>query len=199
MSDSWPEPVAAAAIFQRLGRPDPLASADFAEAFLDPLADFLRAVYPQADDHHCLTAAGDAILSVIRNPAVYNSTRGDLAAFLRMAARADLLNILASERRHHDRRADRDCVELPAERGNDSTDAADDLPSFDGPTLAAVIAGFTDPERRVFELMRTGERGTAAFAAALGITDRPREMQAREVKRVKDRLFKRLQRAQEES
>ena len=43
--------------------------------------------------------------------------------------------------------------------------------------------------------MRLGERKTAAYALALGIADRPAAEQRREVKRVKDRLQKRLERA----
>ncbi len=58
-----------------------------------------------------------------------------------------------------------------------------------------MIAAFDDAERRAFELMRAGERRTAVFAAALGLTDRPPAGQADEVKRVKDKIMQRLRRA----
>src|SRR5262245_27907473 len=104
MWDSWPEPDEAIAIFRRLFDSDPVAPAVFAEAFLDPLLNFLRGTRPAADHHARLTAAEGAILSVIRNPAVYDPARGDLGAFLRMAARADLANALEAERQHQVRR-----------------------------------------------------------------------------------------------
>ena len=52
--------------------------------------------------------------------------------------------------------------------------------------------GFIAP---MWELMGEGERRTAVFARALGLEDRPPGEQEREVKRVKDRIKKRMQRA----
>jgi len=49
--------------------------------------------------------------------------------------------------------------------------------------------------QRVLDLQRCGERRTAVFAEGLGIADRPVSEQEAEVKRVKDRILKRLQRA----
>jgi hypothetical protein len=45
------------------------------------------------------------------------------------------------------------------------------------------------------DLMREGEKRTVVFADAAGFSDLPPEEQAREVKRVKDRIKKRIQRA----
>ncbi len=196
MSTPWPDPDPAADLHRRLCADDPVAPADLAAAFLGPLYEHLRRTHPGVDDHLALTAAEDAVLAVIRRPAVYDPARGDLEAFLRMAARGDLANALARERRHAARRDDRDCVELPADGGN--TFAEDDLPSFDDPGLGAVIAGLTETERRVFELMRAGERSTAASAKALGVAHLPADEQARAVKRVKDRIIARLKRARGE-
>jgi DNA-directed RNA polymerase specialized sigma24 family protein len=194
MGDDWPEPDAAAALYQRLAAgTDPVAPSDFAAAFLDPLVAFLRGTRRGTDDHAIQTAAEEAVLSVIRRPAVYDPTRGTIVAFLRMAAAADLNNLRTKEARHHRNREDRECVELPGATGN--TPTSDDLPSFDHPALAEVLASLDATEQRVFELMRTGERATEAYAAILGITDRPVGEQAAEVKRVKERIMKRLQRA----
>jgi DNA-directed RNA polymerase specialized sigma24 family protein len=195
MGQSWPNPEEALSLYLRLGGSDPVAQSDFVAAFLDPLVAFLRADSPHADDHARLTAAEDAVLSVIHNPPLYKSDEMTLPAFLRMAAKRDLLNLLAKENRRHRRREYHDSVELAAGDGNSDRDEADDLPSFDEPILAAVIAGFTDVERRVFELMRAGERRTEVFAPVLGVQHLPPEEQTREVKRVKERIFKRLRRA----
>ncbi|MBA4192345.1 MAG: hypothetical protein C0467_30610 [Planctomycetaceae bacterium] len=197
MSNTWPAPADAAAIFQRLlAGGDPVAKSDFAVAFLDLLVAFLRATHPHEDDHALFTAAEDALLSVMNKPSVFDPTRGtDLAAFLRMAASADLKNLRDKEwrrRKHHEHR---DCVELPDDDGNSSAEDATELASFDDPALAEVIAAFTEAERIVFELMRTGERRTEVFAAALGLGNEPLESQERHIKRLKDRIKQRLKRA----
>ena len=57
------------------------------------------------------------------------------------------------------------------------------------------LGSFTATEQAVFELMRTGERETAAYVPVLGIEHLPEAEQRREVKRVKERILKRLQRA----
>jgi RNA polymerase sigma-70 factor, ECF subfamily len=190
----WPAPDAAADLHARLTAGDPVASSDFAAAFLDPLVDYLGAAFPRVDDHVRLTAAGDAVLSLIHKPGLFDPARGGLAGFLRLAARRDLSNLLRGERRHQDRRIEQDCVELAAADGNPSSDD-EDLPSFDDPELATVIVSLTDDERRLFDLVRDGEKRTAVLAVALGLGDRPVTEQQREVKRVRDRIIKRLQRA----
>jgi DNA-directed RNA polymerase specialized sigma24 family protein len=193
--DYWSEPWAAAELYERLRGGDPAASSDLAAAFLDPLVVDLRAYAPHADEHAVVTAAEDAVLSLIHNPAGYNPALGTLAGYARMAARRDLLNLVDRERRHHRGRESGDRVEDAPAGGNCSRDDAADLPSFDDPDLAAVIASFDEGERRVFELMRAGVRGTAEAAAALDLGRLPAAEQAAEVKRVKERIFKRFRRA----
>lgn len=191
---TWPDPDAAADLHRRLAAGDPVASSDLAAATLDPLVAFLAARYPWADDHLRVQAAEDAVLSLAQNPAVYDPARGDLPKFLRLAARRDLLNALAKEQRHARRRAAADPVELAAPAGNDE-DEADDRPSFDDPRVVAAVARFTDPERQMFDLMRAGERRTDRFAAVLGLAHLPAAERRRAVKRVKDKLLRRLERA----
>jgi DNA-directed RNA polymerase specialized sigma24 family protein len=193
-SPDWPDAATCANLHRRLAAGDPTATADFAAALLDPLVAYLWAGHPGTDDHLFYDAAIEALLSVMRNPAVYHPERAELPAFLRMAAKGDLLNLLAKERRHQDRREPADCVELEAVAGN-SPPEDDDLPSFDAPQFAPVIAALSEADRRVLDLMRAGERRTEAFAAVLGVTGLSAGEQQREVKRVKERIFKRLKRA----
>ena len=196
MSDSWPDPATAATLCERLLAGDPLAPSDFLAAFLDPLVRHLRAWRPNADDHFCITAAEDALLSFLRNPSSYDPGKRSLAGYLRMAARGDFLNAWKKEAKHRQKREVHGTVELVADGGNGGEEEiADDLPTFDAPNLAAEIASFTPPERTAFELMRGGEKRTPAFAAALGVEHLPADERTREVKRVKDRIIKRLQRA----
>lgn len=196
MGEDWPDPEVCAALYQQLAAGgDPVAQSEFAAALLDPLVAFLRATRRGADDHAVQTAAEDAVLSVIHRPAVYDPTKGTLIAFLRMAAVADLGNLRTKEVRHQRYREDRECVELPDAAGNTST--SDELPSLDHPALAEVLAALDPTEQRVFELMRAGERRTEAYVPVLGIGGRPTAEHAAEVKRAKERIMKRLQRAAE--
>ncbi len=196
MSDSWPDAGEVAAHFQRLCDGDPVAQTDFITAVLDPLVSHLRRRRPDADEHACITAAEDAVLDLIRKPTIYNPAGRTLIGFLRMSAEGDLLNALKKEAKHHRNRDSAECVEFAPDDGNTSAEElADDLPSFDDPIIRAAIDSFTATERAVLELMLAGEKATTAFAAALEIGELSSDEQAREVKRVKDRIKMRLQRA----
>jgi DNA-directed RNA polymerase specialized sigma24 family protein len=194
---SWPSADRAAELVRRLAAGDPVAPSDFAAAYLDPLVAFLRATNPSADDHAVQDAAEDAIVSLCKNPAQFDPARGELAAYLKMSAAGDLKNLLAREKKHHRNRESWDSVELDAAARNSGDDGADDLPSFDHPALATVIAAFTADERRVFELIRAGERRNEVFAAALGLTHLTEVEWEAEVLRIKDRIKRRLKRAVE--
>ena len=60
--------------------------------------------------------------------------------------------------------------------------------------LALVRSSFDTSEWQVVQLMLDGERRTSVYAAALGLTQLAELDRVRTVKRVKDRLQKRLQR-----
>jgi hypothetical protein len=196
MSHSWPEADEIAAIFERLVQGDPLAQSDFIEGVLDPLVNHLQAWRGDVDEHMRITASEDAVLSLIHNPALYDKTKSNLITFLSLAAKADLLNAMERERRHHRGRESSECVELQADSRNRSVEELeDDVLSFDDPALAAEIASFNDVERRVFELMRNGEKRTTAFADVMGSGHLSVEDQTGEVKRMKDRIKQRLKRA----
>lgn len=192
----WPDPDHCRELLRRLAAGDALAPSDFADAVLNPLVEYLRHTNLTPDEHAVQTAAEEAVMSVIRKPAVYDPTRSDLPGFLRMAARGDLKNILNRERRHH---RGQKSVELDERAGKCIESDAGDRPSFDDADVAAVLAELTDAERAVLDLMRSGERATEAFAAVAGLGDLPREEQQAEVKRIRDRIVKRLQRAKEPS
>lgn len=204
---SLPSTTEARLLHDRLLTGDPTAPSDLAVAYLDWLADWLTGLNPRLDPDLCTTAAEDAILALIKNPASYQPGRRALEAYLRMSASGDLKNLLRSESRHARRRAQLEAVEVSPTAGkylwDEEADPArllerkeDEEAAAEYSRLPAVIeANLTQEEAGVIELMQLGERKTAAYAAALGITHLPFDAQQREVKRVKDRLKKRLERS----
>jgi hypothetical protein len=138
-----------------------------------------------------VNAVEDALLDYMSDPGRFDMTRDvPLGAFILRAASRNLINSLASERRRHDR------------EGRYASDAAAMMARYepsDGPDLSKITLSPDDvssdgAERQAFELWRGGERRTEAFARVLGLADRSPVVQAREVKRFKDRLIKRIRR-----
>jgi RNA polymerase sigma-70 factor (ECF subfamily) len=198
----------ALALHQRLLDGDRTASSDLAVAYLDWLAVRLSRANSRIPTDICDTAAEDAILNLIDHPHTYDATRGALTAYLWMSASGDLKNLLRAERRHNAHRAAWDVVELSPEAGkylwDEDSDPARILDRREdnmehqaalAPRMAAAREGLSAGEAAALELLRQGERKTAPYAAALGITDLPEAEQRQQVKRVKDKLKKRLERA----
>ena len=189
-------------IYARLLAEDPTAPRDIAFAYLDSLTDWLidhnRRVHP----NDCSTAAEDAILDLIEHPERYDPERQTLEVYLRISASGDLKNILRSEHRHDGPRTDLDPERLGS-RGEDPATIWESRAEEDEKeaklrslTPASVQASLTETEEKALRLMQVGERKTAAYAVALEITHLPFKEQQREVKRVKDRLQKRLERSE---
>src|SRR6266850_1752361 len=103
-------------LYERLLTDDPTAPSDLAVAYLDRLTEWLIK-HNRVDPDDCATAAGEAILALIRKPKTYNPERQTLEVYLRISALGDLKNLLRSERRHSKRRADWEAVELSSEVG----------------------------------------------------------------------------------
>ena len=119
-----------------------------------------------------------------------------------MAARGDLWNLLRGERRHHVKRVPWLAVEEGEEGGNLSEREEEPSARLQREEedaawralLQSVRGQCDDKEKQALELLLAGERSTAVYAAALGISEKPFPEQEREVKKVKDRLKKRLER-----
>ena len=198
----------ALALHRRLLDGDVVAPSELAVAYLDWLADWVIAHNRGIDPALCETAAEDAILALIRNPSSYDPERAPLEGYLRISAQGDLKNALKREGRHRDRQAALEVVELSPEMRKYVHDGDADparivelrelqAERMDGVgrVPASVLDGLSPGEQEVLELMRIKERKTEIFARALGIAHLPAAEQRREVKRVKDRLSKRLERA----
>ena len=187
-------------LHRRLLAGDPTASSHFAMAYFPSLVQWLCEHNRHVDPEWCQEAAGQTVLDFIKRPEKFDPARGDLDSYLHHAAQCDLKNVLRKERRHRHR--DLESVELSPDGGKYL--GMDDDPAFPlelaeaaaaTAVPAEVLDGLSDAERLALELLRHGERRTAEFAAVLNFEHLPPDEQRREVKRVKDRLIKRLQRA----
>jgi DNA-directed RNA polymerase specialized sigma24 family protein len=197
----------ALALYERLLANDPTAPSDLAVAYLDSLTDWLIKHNRRLHPNDCATAAEDAILALLKNPMTYNPKRQTLHVYLRMSAQRDLQNLLNSAQRRNKHRAGLEAlVELSPvvrkyvqEQANPETvlerrESEATLNVDSPPISASVQAGLTPGEAKVLELMEVKERKTSVYAVALGISPLSFEEQKKEVKRVKDRLKKRLER-----
>jgi hypothetical protein len=182
---------------------DPVAPSDLCAAYLTPLVAWLEHTFRhEADCHQRQDAAHRAILDYLKKPQGYDPERSDLAAYLRLAARRDLLNLWRGEQRHHRQRAPWSVVELGQEAGKyltEDDDPADALARQEHQErqrarLRELTAAFTEAEQRVLDLMLQGERAHTVFAAALRLGHLESAQQVEEVKRVRDRIKRRLER-----
>ena len=187
----WPPDDELCAAWSRLTA-DSTTAGPFAELVLPPLEADLRRLFPRADPHAAAEAADWAVAAFLRNPAAYDPARGPLAPFLRLAARRDLMNLLAADGRRRRGQIPWAGVELTHPAGNE---LADGESLADHPAVLAAAAALDDAGRRVLDLMLDGERDTAVFAEALGVSHLSPDGQADAVKRAKDRVKARLKRA----
>lgn len=184
-------------LHQRLLDDDPVATVDFFEMTVLALERYLRYQFPSigpgVDPDIYILATHDALTDYFKNPRKYDPARSGLMTYLRLAAKRDLQNLLRKESRHAIGRTSLDSVEFDTSDGNDVAEMVAD--GIDALRLSdEMTQGMTTTERDVFFLMVEGERSTQAAAAALNIEHLPVRDQVREVKRVKDRIKKRIQR-----
>jgi RNA polymerase sigma-70 factor (ECF subfamily) len=184
---------------QRLLQGDPTAPSEVILAYLEPIARRLRQRFPGVEDETLIQdAVTDALFQYIQSPGRFDPTRSSLSSYLTMAARGDLLNALARERRRTARQVPLEAVAEAALAGNtlgedESTGSAayDRMAAPD--LMQRVLQQVPDPvDREILQLMLAGERKTANYAGLLQIQDRSEAEQRRIVKRHKDRLKKRL-------
>lgn len=181
---------------------DPTAPRDVAFAYLDSLTDWLIERNKGLHPNDCSTAAEDAILTLIEHPERYDPKRQTLEVYLRMSAFGDLKNALRSERRHGRYRVNLDPEQLgtrvddPATIWERRMEEEEEEAKLRSLTPVSVQASVTEKEEKALRLMQVGERKTAAYAVALEITHLPFREQQKQVKRVKDRLQKRLERSE---
>jgi RNA polymerase sigma-70 factor (ECF subfamily) len=184
-------------IHERLLAEDVTASAELAEALLEPLLHHLAKKYPKLRDPDILyDAVTDALMSYIKRPAQFDPTKRSLIGFLFMAAEGDLRNAIAKEKRRRHKEIPLENVELEVVVGNTEVEAENSETEPERDQLRQALPQiFKDPkDLMMVELIISGERTTEAFVEVLKLQHLPLEQQRREVKRHKDRLKKRLER-----
>jgi DNA-directed RNA polymerase specialized sigma24 family protein len=198
-----PAAVPPLSLWERLLARDASAWSELFTLFYEPLIAWLGRRMRYADPHLIEEAAETALFALGANPHSYDPRRASLESYLRLSARDDLLNLLRRERRHRLKRCELRLVEDGVEAGK--YPGREDDPSWDlrlaeeSERLLRPPHGLSDGERRVWELMQCGERATSVCAAALGLSHLPPAEQQARVKKVKDKITKRLERAGGES
>jgi hypothetical protein len=188
------------ALHNALLRSDPTAPARIVKALLGPLVERLRWKWPYADLRDLEQQAADSVLHYLDAPWRYDPKRASLLHYLVLDAHCDLLNAY---------NAPRSLEEIPHEdvavaadpRNNDWDEFSAAQATREDAELELQLDGvFPNPaDRAVVELLRDRVRANAAYAAALGISHLPIDQQNQEVKRVKDRIKKKLRRLVGES
>lgn len=200
MSDPDPDPGDLQLLHEALlAGADPTAPARMAELLMPAL--HRRFSGRELPDPHAVTSlVGLSIARYLAKPARWRPERGPLLAFLWQDVAGDIKNERDSRARLRQHELpDSAAVELFATDQNLSVEeeVLDDMDPFDmaqalaGRALDA-ISGFSQQDRELVELLGAGVRSTSPYAEVLGITHLPEPHQAKEVKRHKDRLNKRL-------
>ena len=184
-------------LHQRLLSDDPVATEDFFNIATPDLERHLRARFPSlavgVDPDIRTLAVYEALTDYFKNPGKYDPDKAGLMTYLRMAARRDMQNLLRKESRHVTGRVSLEGVEFRQSDGNDVSEKVAE--EIDGRRkIEDLKQGMTSEEWAVFELMLDGERSTEVAAVAMNMGHLPPGDRAREVKRVKDRIKKRIQR-----
>jgi hypothetical protein len=192
---NWPAADEEDRLLAQLHSGVPTAREELAACYLPLLMRFLECGFPRVAAELRDDASDRALMDFLLFPQRFDPTLRGLGVYLRMAARRDLLNLLERERRAR-RGIPLDSVAEPADHRNMRRE--DEL-AWDDSRLAAEIAAFDPAERGTYELILEGARDTATFAARLGLAHLPDAEQVAAVKRVKDRVKKRLVRAVEDS
>lgn len=174
---------------------DSTATARFAECALPLLLADMRVRHRRIGEEAIFDACAEAILGLCEAPDRWLPEKASLRTFLWMSATGDLKNELGRASLRAQREKVIDPVEIAQLRRNITAEAE----IFEGDKNDVVsryehlLADAGD--REVFRLMVSGERAETAYVVALGISLLPAIERKRRVKQAKDRVKKRLQRA----
>jgi hypothetical protein len=142
-------------------------------------------------------SVGEALLDYNDAPERYDPEQVPLHSYLVMAAYRDFQNAESKERRHAHRQATlagEDSAEMDLPDGRSELDSL--LNRISAEEWWSLVEGtFSDPaDRQLVIMLANGVRSTESYARVLGISELAAGEQAREVKKAKDRLLKRLKR-----
>ncbi len=142
-------------------------------------------------------SVGQALLEYNDQPQRYDPEQASMRTYLVMAAYRDYLNAISKEWRHTQRQATltgEGMIDLEIPDGRQELEELLTRISAEE-WWARVEEGISDPiDRQVMVLVMNGVRATDRYARLLGLQTLPVDEQAREVKKAKDRIAKRLRR-----
>lgn len=188
---------------QILSEDSPTAFAQLSELALPHLIEFLQHEFRQVEVHLHETAAIDSLLTYHDAPEKYDPEKLTLFAYLRMAARHDLLNAIDRSRRQQRPLLN---IDEPAIQNQLVTEPDMESEPFyleqwlDNGDLSKQTmlrqfeAELDTTDRQLFLLMLNGVRETEPYAEIMALASQPIVKQRQEVKRAKDRLTKKLTR-----
>jgi DNA-directed RNA polymerase specialized sigma24 family protein len=190
-------------IHRRILHNDATAFAELCETALPGLVKFLQSHFTEQDSHLCESTAIDCLLKYYQTPKTYDPKQISLFAYLRMAARYDLLSAIDKEQRLHQRLTSLDELADEPQTPEDGDQASqveldDLLQRHTDWSFAEIIQALQNhldrAEKRCLWLMLEGIRDNARYIEALDLAQTDEARQRVEVKRAKDRLVKKLQR-----
>lgn len=194
---------------------EPTASRRLVTLYAERLTRILRAHSTQPDEETARDSAHDALLSVIRNPSVYDRNRASLFTFLVNIGQKRIVDRIRIRRRlrlHEEsivdnvslRRFDPNNIQKDVEAGLLRTGAnEDDRSSANGGIHEGVDATFEHTleqilpdvrDRELFCLFAEGYTSAQDAATVLGIAHLPTSEQTVLVNRNRDRIMKRVRR-----
>jgi hypothetical protein len=188
---------------ERILRQDATAFAELCETALPHLVAFLQQKFPGADPHLHENTAIDCLLAYHANPTQYDPARLPLFAYLRMATRYDMLTAVKQTHRQQQRTISLDDPAIESQLAQmlepDDEQLLDEwLAEYTNESVAAILAGvdelLEEQEKQILFLMLEGERRTERYATLMGLADADVPTQQHEVKKVKDRINKKLRR-----
>lgn len=200
MSAADPDPAELRRLHEALvSADDPTAPSRLAELLLPPLR--RRFASTRMPDPHSLESLiGLSIARYLADPTRWQPQHGPLLGYLWQDVNGDVKNERGSRARLRQHESpDSAAVELGAVDRNLSVEeeVLDDMDPFDVPPALveqarAQVSRFSERDRQLVGLLGAGVRSTSPYVEILGIAHLPEEAQAKEVKRHKDRLKKRL-------
>jgi RNA polymerase sigma-70 factor (ECF subfamily) len=189
-------------IHRRILHNDATAFSELCESVLPVLVNFLQSRFSEQDSHLCESTAIDCLLRYYQTPKSYDPKQISLFAYLRMAARYDLMSAIDKERRQHQRLTSLDELAERHQKLEDDPDSQvvlDDLlqrhTDWSFTQIVKALEKHLDRvEKRCLWLMLEGVRENGRYVEALDLSGTDEDSQRVEVKRAKDRLVKKLQR-----
>lgn len=194
----------------RLQANDPTAPDDLCREYLKPVERHLAArayAHGIRDQNLVHDATVDSVFDYIRHPEKFDPNQSTLLGYLKRAGERDLINQVRRDRRlrrgeelHDDVEvsilAGKKQKEIEKIRRNTEDEAVGRIDTQR--SLSAAMKNVAETgDQKLFQLIASGERSTAKFAAVLGVSNLPMPEQRQIVKQHKDRLKKKLQRGKE--